>query len=99
MEQLDQADGVALADVRLAANQRSSAQFHEEFRDDLLGGIVALKCTGAVHDKSSSREGLYFRYSPGASEQHATTLTFIPYYAWANRAATPMQVWTPVVSA
>ena len=24
-------------------------------------------------------------------------LTFIPYYAWANRAATPMQVWTPVL--
>jgi uncharacterized protein len=22
-------------------------------------------------------------------------LTFIPYYAWANRAQTPMQVWTP----
>jgi len=26
-------------------------------------------------------------------------LTFIPYYAWANRDATAMQVWTPVISA
>jgi len=50
----------------------------------------------AVNDKSSSRTGLYFRYKPEASEKHATTLTLIPYYAWANRAATPMQVWTPV---
>jgi DUF1680 family protein len=24
-------------------------------------------------------------------------LTFIPYYAWANREATPMQVWTPLL--
>jgi DUF1680 family protein len=26
-------------------------------------------------------------------------LNFIPYYAWANRAGTPMQVWTPVLKA
>ncbi len=99
LEQLDQPEGVVLADVRLDVNQKSSLQFHEEFRDDLLGGIVALKCTGAVDDKSSSRAGLYFRYRPEASGKRATTLTFIPYYAWANRAATPMQVWTPVANA
>ena len=99
LEQLDQPEGVALADVRLDVNQKSSSPFQEELRDDLLGGIVALKCAGAVDDKSSSRGGLYFRYKSGTSEKRATTLTFIPYYAWANRAATPMQVWTPVVNA
>ena len=99
LEQLDQPEGVALADVRLEANQKSSSQFHEEFRDDLLGGIITLKCTGAVEDKSASRDGLYFRYRPEGSQKPSTTLTFIPYYAWANRAATPMQVWTPVVNA
>jgi DUF1680 family protein len=99
LEQLDQPEGVVLADVRLDVNQKSSLQFHEEFRDDLLGGILALKCTGAVDDKSSSRAGLYFRYRPETSGKRATTLTFIPYYAWANRAATPMQVWTPVANA
>jgi len=99
LEQLDQPEGVALADVRLDVNQKSSSPFQEELRDDLLGGIVALKCAGAVDDKPSSRGGLYFRYRSGTSEKRATTLTFIPYYAWANRAATPMQVWTPVVNA
>jgi hypothetical protein len=99
LEQLDQPEGVALADVRLDVNQKSSSQFQEQFREDLLGGIVALKCTGALDDKSSPRAGLYFRYRPEASGKRATTLTFIPYYAWANRAATPMQVWTPVVNA
>jgi DUF1680 family protein len=99
LEQLDQPEGIVLADVRLDVNQKSSSQFQEEFREDLLGGIVTLKCAGAVDDKSSSRPGLYFRYRPETSQKPSTTLTFIPYYAWANRAATPMQVWTPVVRA
>ena len=98
LEQLDQPEGVALADVRLDVNQKSSSQFQEEFRGDLLGGVVALKCMGVVY-QSASRTGLYFRYRPGASGKQATTVTFIPYYAWANRAATPMQVWTPVAGA
>ena len=99
LEQLDQPEGVALRDVRLDVNQKSSAPFQEEFRDDLLGGVLVLKCMGALYDRSSSTAGLYFRYRPETSEKHATTLTFIPYYGWANRAATPMQVWTPAVSA
>src|SRR5438128_3304768 len=97
LEQLDQPEGVALRDVRLDVNQKSSAPFQEEFRDDLLGGVLVLKCMGALYDRSSSTAGLYFRYRPETSEKHATTLTFIPYYGWANRAATPMQVWTPAV--
>ncbi|PYT76721.1 MAG: glycoside hydrolase family 127 protein [Acidobacteria bacterium] len=99
LEQLDQPEGVRLADVRLDVNQKSSSRFQEELREDLLGGIVVLKCTGAVEDKSSLPAGLYFRYRPETSSKHATTLTFIPYYAWANRASTPMQVWTPVANA
>src|SRR6266705_1841082 len=99
LEQLDQPEGVVLSDVRLDVNPKSSSPFQAEFRDDLLGGVVVLKGMGALYDGSSSPAGLYFRYRPEASEKHATTLTFIPYYAWANRAATPMQVWTPVVSA
>jgi uncharacterized protein len=99
LEQLDQPDGVVLADVRLGGNPKSSSAFQEEFRDDLLGGVVVLKCMGGVYDKSTPRAGLYFRYRPESSGTRSTTLTFIPYYAWANRAATPMQVWTPVVNA
>jgi len=98
LEQLDQPEGIALAAVRLEGNQKSTSQFQEEFRDDLLGGVVVLKCIGAAYE-SSPRGGLYSRYSPEISNKHATTLTFIPYYAWANRAATPMQVWTPVLNA
>ena len=99
LEQLDQPDGVALADVRLDVNQKSLSPFREEFRDDLLGGVVVLNCTGTVYDSSSARGGLYLRYATGAPKFRSTALTFIPYYAWANRAATPMQVWTPVAKA
>jgi DUF1680 family protein len=99
LEQLDQAEGIALADVGMDLNAKSSTQFREEFRSDFLGGVVVLRHAGTVHDMPSSHSGLYSRYSPGASRNRETTLTFIPYYAWANRAATPMQVWTPVVNA
>ena len=99
LEQLDQPEGVALADVRLDVSQKSTSQFREEFRGDLLGGVVVLNGTGTVSDEPTSRTGLYSRYSPEPSKSRATSLTYIPYYAWANRAATPMQVWTPVVNA
>lgn len=36
-------------------------------------------------------------YAPEANKSQSVALTLIPYYAWANRAATPMQVWTPVL--
>jgi uncharacterized protein len=99
LEQLDQPEGIALADVRLDPNQKSSSQFHEELRHDLLGGVVVLNCMGAVYDNSGSRAGLYSRYGRETAKARTASLTFIPYYAWANRAATPMQVWTPVVNA
>ena len=32
---------------------------------------------------------------PGAAPEIPVTLTFIPYYAWANREPQPMVVWVP----
>ena len=60
---------------------------------------MVLKHIGAVYEKSSSSSRLYFRYAPEAPKARQVPLTFIPYFAWANRAATPMQVWTPVLKA
>jgi DUF1680 family protein len=99
LEQLDQPDGVALVDVSLDMRQQSGSQFHEEFQRDLLGGIVVLKHTGAVSEKSTSRSALYHRYSADVPKAREVELRFVPYYAWANRAATPMQVWTPILRA
>jgi DUF1680 family protein len=99
LEQLDQPEGVELFDVSLEVRQKGASAFHEEFRRDLLGGIVVLKHTGAVIEKSGSHSALYGAYRAEASEGRQVQLNFIPYYAWANRAGTPMQVWTPVFKA
>jgi uncharacterized protein len=99
LEQLDQPDGVALYDVSLDLRRANSAEFQEEFKSDLLGGIVVLKHSGASYDKSDSSGSLYARYAPATAKVRQVELKFIPYYAWANRAATPMQVWTPVLRA
>jgi uncharacterized protein len=96
LEELDQPDGVRLFDVRL---DTASPKFAAEFQRDLLGGVVVIKHLGAVSEESSSGRGLYSRFTTSAPELRATELRFIPYYAWANRSPTSMQVWTPVLRA
>ena len=76
-----------------------SAKFREEFHNDMLGGIVVLKHPGAINEKSASHGTLYHPYNGGAPKARQVELKFVPYYAWANRAATPMQVWTPILKA
>jgi DUF1680 family protein len=99
LEQLDQPRGVSLYDVSLDLRQDSSSAFHEEFDKELLGGIVVLKHAGAWAEKTSSDGKLYRAYTPTVPKGRQVELKFIPYYAWANRAATPMQVWTPTFRA
>ena len=99
LEQLDQPEGVGLFDVSVDVRPERSSNFEEEFQNDLLGGVMVLKHRGAITDKSASSETLYQRYTAKKAEIRQVELRFIPYYAWANRAATPMQVWTPVLRA
>jgi DUF1680 family protein len=96
LEQIDQPDGVALKDVALKLGPNSSVPFHEEFQKDLLGGVLLLRHAGAAYGESAEHRQLYFRYSGELRTSKPVSLTFIPYYAWANRTATPMQVWTPL---
>src|SRR5256884_601309 len=97
MEELDQPNGVALADVAVDLDQKAGAVFHGELRSDLLGGVHVLRHMGAVYDKTSSSDALYSRYKREPVKTRRVPLTFIPYYAWANRQTTPMPVWTPVL--
>jgi DUF1680 family protein len=53
------------------------------FRDDLLGGVVAI--TG----KAAALQ----RVDPGRVEQQPHEFTAIPYSTWANRGANEMAVW------
>jgi len=99
LEQLDQSEGVQLFDVSFDLRQKAAGEFREEFQADLLGGIVVLKHPGAVEEKSNDANRLYHPYSSKTDSMREIELKFIPYYAWANRSATQMQVWTPILKA
>ncbi len=66
---------------------------------DLLGGITVLRTEDACTRGDGGWEGQLYR--PFDTASAATTrvpLTAIPYYAWANREAGPMQVWLPIAT-
>jgi len=90
---------VQLFDVSFDLRQKTAGEFREEFQADLLGGIIVLKHPGVVDEKSGDANGLYHPYSGKMGKMREIELKFIPYYAWANRSATQMQVWTPTLKA
>ena len=96
LEEIDQPSGVSLSDVAVNPGRQPAEQFHSEFRRDLLGGMVVLHHTGAIFERGTSEKKLYSRYSREEKTRNVP-LTFIPYYAWANRDATSMQVWNLVL--
>lgn len=67
------------------------ADFSAEFDEDLLGGVVALRGEGTVTDADYSDGSLYRPRTDTAPD--TTTMTAIPYYAWANRDKSEMRVW------
>ena len=108
LEQLDQPSGVDLTDGSLAINMKPGVEFTSELKEDFLGGIVVLHREGLMADRpkgaadsNGNPPALYgpYRDHAGAQYSHSVRLTFIPYYAWANREPSPMQVWTPVSKA
>jgi DUF1680 family protein len=95
LEQPDQ-PGFNLMDAALLDD---GSGFVSDFQRDLLGGVLVLKHRGSVVDRSFASEPLYRPFlehvdRPGRVE----ALTFIPYYAWANREPSRMEVWVPYVS-
>jgi DUF1680 family protein len=97
LEEIDQPAGTVLTDVAVDLTESSGAKFHDEFKRDLLGGTVVLRQAGVVYERDRSRDALYAKYSAEPLKSRRVPLTFIPYYAWSNRQATSMEVWTPIV--
>jgi DUF1680 family protein len=93
LEAVDQPGGVVLSDVAVAPGRRPAESFQTEFKKDLLGGMVVLHHEGAAYERASSQNSLYYHYNGASLKTRKVPLTFIPYYAWANRQATSMQVW------
>ncbi len=63
--------------------------FTEEFRPDLLGGVMTLRCAALA--EADPGDTLYTTQPPAPPTPK--DLTFIPYYAWANRGEGEMTVW------
>jgi DUF1680 family protein len=99
LEQLDQSGGASVFDVAVLAGRNSAKDFKVEFRSDLLGGVTVLRHRGVTLESSAASSALY---GPLGSEARKpggeTELTFIPYYAWANRQPDAMRVWLPYVN-
>jgi DUF1680 family protein len=92
LEQMDQG-GVALSDLFFRPNGSSTL----DVRKDLLGGVTLLKANGAAAEKAIGDEPLYQPLAAAATRpKRPVMLTFIPYYAMANREPTPMEVWVPI---
>ncbi len=93
MEQIDEPG--ALADLLLA---KPAAAFASDSRTDLLGGITVLKHAGAAYVRSVTDLPLYESLDKAeARKTSPAELTLIPYYTWANRERTPMEVWIPLL--
>jgi DUF1680 family protein len=95
LEEIDQPAGTILTDVAVDLTETSGTKFHEEFKSELLGGTVVLHQAGVVYERDRSHDVLYLKYSAEPLKSRRVPLTFIPYYAWSNRQATSMEVWTP----
>ena len=85
-------DGIDPRDARVA----KAPEFTVEHKDDLLGGVTVLRVDVEVEEPAADwANALYLPVSEAPERVAAGTRTveLIPYFAWANREAGPMQVW------
>jgi DUF1680 family protein len=92
IESPDQPSPGSLFDAELAA---PSEPFQEEFSGNLLDGVVLLRHSGVLAEKPFENEPLYQAAATNPAFK-PTELVFIPYYAWANRGQSAMEVWVPL---
>ncbi len=93
MEKLDQPSrGEAANLVEFIAKPEGTTTSH--FEPDLLEGVMVLEHPASL--SPSAGDGvLYTASEPAKAPEIPTTLRLIPYYAWANREPSSMQVWIP----
>ncbi len=76
----------SLRDICLPAD----VKVKNDFKKDLLGGVVVLNCKALVKAEQNWENQLYL-----PQKNKETVLTAIPYYAWANREPGQMIIWIP----
>jgi len=92
LEECDQESGVKVMDCGIETDTPPQQQW----REDLLGGVMMLSGEGTLARREDWRGKLYRRVEVGKVPSRTNvTLKAIPYYAWANRGKHPMSVWIP----
>ncbi len=83
--------GISLLDVEVPTHHDSAVDWEPE----LLDGVVVLRLLGRLPVPERRWNNALYQEVAGSGRQSArdVQLTAIPYYAWHNRAAGPMQVW------
>jgi uncharacterized protein len=66
----------------------------ERFEPQLLDGVMVLEHPASL-TRSAGEVGLYHAGEPAKAPETPTTVRLIPYYAWANREPSAMQIWIP----
>ena len=75
----------------LRIGKTAAADFAAAWKPDKLKGITELTCPGIRESEEGWEDTLYSADLP--IRETETRLTFIPYYAWANRGLGEMRVW------
>ncbi len=71
-----------------------SSELQASFDSELLGGMTVIHAEGKKMIPSEWQDGvLYYDEQEVGWDEQRTELTFIPYFAWANRGLGEMTVW------
>ena len=94
VESADHPD-VSVFDIVLMLNQSDVSYGYEaEFEPDLLGGIVTITSDALAYDLASG-DGELYRFDKLPKSSRSVKIKAIPYFAWANRGSSEMEVWIP----
>ncbi len=89
---------VPVRDLHLADDRLAAEHWQVEHQPELLGGVTVLRGEG-LRPTLSLQDGPLYR--PATIRQTTSwqrvPVCAIPYYAWANRGASAMRVWVPVL--
>ena len=98
LEQPDQSGLDSIFDATLPVGADPSKEFTAQFLPEKPGGILVLRHRAVATAKPLSGQPLYQTLEAATRPPgREVELTFVPYYAWANREPAAMQVWIPYV--
>jgi DUF1680 family protein len=99
MEGLDQPEVQSLDQFAVLLNANTVKDIRAHFKADTLGGIVTLDIPGTMSARTPPTPGtlIYNPVNLALGQRTPVSLRLIPYYAFANRADTTMQVWLPYI--